>query len=122
MFDNMPSSWPHVQTGNLRALAVTTRTRSPSAPDLPTLIEQGVDNFDVSSWFGFIAPKGTPPEIINTLNAAVQKALTHPEVLKRYQGLGAVAAPGSAADFDAFIKHEVATWAPVVKASGARVD
>ena len=95
MFDNMPASWPHVQAGKLKALAVTTKTRSPSAPDLPTMEESGVKPFDVSSWFGLIAPKGTPKEIVDKLNKAMNAA---------------------------FDKAEVKNWAPIVKASGATVD
>ncbi|KDB99991.1 tripartite tricarboxylate transporter family receptor [Bordetella bronchiseptica MBORD624] len=122
MFDNMPSSWPHVQAGKLRALAVTTTERSASAPDLPTMKESGFENFDVSSWFGLIAPAGTPPEVVNTLNAAMVKALDKPEVLQSYEKLGAVAQKTTPAEFGAFIKSEVEGWAPVVKASGATVD
>lgn len=122
MFDNMPSAWPHVQSGKLRALAVTTADRSASAPDLPTMIEAGFPNFDVSSWFGLLAPKGTPPEVVERINAAVNKALAKPEVKERFAGLGAVPGAGSSADFQNFIKTEVDRWAKVVKASGATVD
>ncbi|CAM4259710.1 Bug family tripartite tricarboxylate transporter substrate binding protein [Bordetella muralis] len=122
MFDNMPSSWPHVKGGKLKALAVTTAKRSPSAPDLPTMQELGFDKFDVSSWFGLIAPAGTPPEVIEKLNAAIVKAQDNPEVQKAFEGLGAVGEKTTPDQFGAFIKSEVESWAPVVKASGAQVD
>jgi tripartite-type tricarboxylate transporter receptor subunit TctC len=122
MFDNMPSSWPHVQSGKLRALAVTTTERSKSAPDVPTMKEAGFANFDVSSWFGLIAPAGTPPEIVNTLNAAMVKALDKPDVQLSFEKLGAVGVKTTPAEFGQFIKSEVEGWAPVVKASGAKVD
>jgi tripartite-type tricarboxylate transporter receptor subunit TctC len=122
MFDNMPSSWPHVQSGKLRALDVTTTERSKSAPDVPTMKEAGFANFDVSSWFGLIAPAGTPPEIVNTLNAAMVKALDKPDVQLSFEKLGAVGVKTTPAEFGQFIKSEVEGWAPVVKASGAKVD
>lgn len=122
MFDNMPASWPHVQSGKLKALAVTTKTRSPSAPDLPTLEESGVKPFDVSSWFGLIAPKGTPKEIVDKLNKAMNAAFDKPEVKEAYAKLGAVAEKNSPQDFSKFIASEVHNWAPIVKASGAKVD
>lgn len=122
MFDNMPASWPHVKGGKLKALAVTTAKRSPSAPDLPTMQELGYENFDVSSWFGLIAPAGTPPEVIEKLNAVMVKAQDNPEVKKAFEGLGAVGEKTTPAEFGAFIKSEVENWAPVVKASGAQVD
>jgi tripartite-type tricarboxylate transporter receptor subunit TctC len=122
MFDNMPSSLPHAQSGKLRALAVTTKERSPSAPDLPTMAESGFPGFDVSSWFGLIAPKGTPPDVVNKLNAAMQKALDKEEVKVAFEKLGAVPAKTTPAEFGQFIQTEVTTWATVVKASGARVD
>jgi tripartite-type tricarboxylate transporter receptor subunit TctC len=122
MFDNMPSAWPHAQSGKLRALAVTTSERSKSAPDLPTMQESGFAGFDVSSWFGLLAPAGTPPEVITKLNAAMQKALDNPAVQTSYDKLGAVAVKTTPAEFGAFIKSEVEGWAPVVKASGAKVD
>lgn len=122
MFDNMPSSWPSVMSGKLRALAVTTTTRSPTAPDLPTMEESGIKPFNVSSWFGMLAPAGTPPEIVNKLNAAMVKALDRPEVKKTYAELGAVAEKTTPQQFGAFIASEVTNWAPVVKSSGAKVD
>ena len=122
MFDNMPSAWPQVQAGKLRALAVTTPTRSPAAPNVPTMQESGFKGFDVSSWFGLMVPAGTPAPIIDKLNAAVLKALAKPEVQKRMMELGAEPQKTSPAEFGAFIKKEVDTWAPVVKASGDKVD
>ena len=122
MFDNMPASWPHVQSGKLKALAVTTKTRSATAPDLPTLEESGVKPFDVSSWFGLIAPKGTPKDIVDKLNKAMNAAFDKPEVKEVYAKLGAVAEKNSPQDFSKFIAAEVHNWAPIVKASGAKVD
>jgi len=122
MFDNMPASWPHVQSGKLKALAVTTKTRSPTAPDVPTLEESGIAPFDVTSWFGLIAPKGTPKDIVDKLNQAMNQAFTKPAVKEAYAKLGAVAEKNTPQQFGEFIRSEVQTWAPIVKASGATVD
>ena len=122
MFDNMPAAWPQVQAGKLRALAVTTKKRSPTAPDLPTMEESGVAPFDVTSWFGMVAPKGTPKDVIDKVNKAMNAAFDKPEVKAAYAKLGAVAEHTTPAQFSQFIKSEVSNWAPVVKASGAKVD
>ena len=122
MFDNMPSAWPHVQGGKLRALAVTTRQRSPSAPDVPTMEESGVSPFDVTSWFGLVAPKGTPKAVQDRINQVVNAAFDKPEIKQAYAKLGAIAEKNSPQDFNRFILDEVNSWAPVVKASGAQVD
>lgn len=122
MFDNMPSAWPHAQSGKLRALAVTTTERSRSAPDVPTMKEAGFPDFDVSSWFGLIAPADTPPQVIDTLNAAMVKALDKPDVQRSFDKLGAVGVKTTPAEFGQFIQSQVQGWAPVVNASGVRVD
>lgn len=122
MFDNMPSAWPQVEAGKLRALAVTTSDRSDAAPDLPTMKESGFPDFDVSSWFGVIAPKGTPDEVVQKVNKAMRDALAKPEVRKQLADLGAMPADTTPEQFGAFIKSEVEGWAKVVKASGATVD
>jgi tripartite-type tricarboxylate transporter receptor subunit TctC len=122
MLDNMPSAWPQVQGGKLRALAVTTKARSPSAPEVPTMEESGVAPFDVSSWFGLVAPKGTPREAIEKINKVVNAAFDKPEFKDAYMQLGAVAEHNTPQQFNDFIRDEVAAWAPVVKASGATVD
>lgn len=122
MFDNMPSAWPHVQAGALRALAVTTADRSDAAPDLPMMQESGFDTFSVSSWFGVVGPKGVSDDIVNTLNQAIQTALDKPEVQKNLADLGAVAVKSTPDEFGAFLKDEVESWVEVVKASGATVD
>ncbi|MGE4370716.1 MAG: Bug family tripartite tricarboxylate transporter substrate binding protein, partial [Burkholderiaceae bacterium] len=122
LFDNMPSAWPPVEGGKLRALAVTTATRSDTAPDLPTMKESGFPSFDVSSWFGVLAPKGTPSDVVDKLNKAIRDALAKPDVRNQLAGLGAVPADTTPAQFGDFIKSEVDGWAKVVKASGATVD
>jgi len=119
MFDNAPSAMPHVKGGRLRAIAVTSATRSPLLPEVPTIAESGFPDFDVQSWFGLTAPAATPKPIVDRLNAELQKVLAMEDVQKRLLDLGASRAPGTAADMDAFIAAEVKRWREVVKASGA---
>ncbi|MFW2075842.1 Bug family tripartite tricarboxylate transporter substrate binding protein [Acinetobacter gerneri] len=122
MLDNMPAAWPQVQGGKLRALAVTTKTRSPSAPHVPTMEESGIAPFDVSSWFGLVAPKGTPRDVIEKINKVANAMFDTPELKEAYRLNGAVAEHNTPQQFDAFIRSEVINWAPVVKVSGAMVD
>ena len=113
---------PLIRSGQLKAVAVMGGKRSDALPDVPTTAEVGIGDAVVSNWWGLAAPKGTPADIVNTLNAAIEKALRKPDVQKRFADLGAVAVQTTPAEFGEFIKSEVATWAKVVKASGATVD
>jgi len=122
MFDNMPSALPQVKGGTLKALAVTTATRSPAMPDLPTIAEAGVPGFEASSWFGIFAPAGTPKEIVAKLQAEIARILKTPEMTERLAQQGAVAVGNTSAEFTAYVQSELTKWAGVVKASGARVD
>lgn len=122
MFDNMPSALPHVKAGKLRALAVTSAQRSPSAPDVPTMGEAGVPGFDVQSWFGLVAPKGTPKDIITRVNAEAVKALGSADIKERFMDLGAVPGPMSPEGFGDYIRAEITRWSEVVKVSGAKAD
>ena len=122
MFDNMPSAIPHVKGGKLRALAVTTAKRSPALPDVPTIAESGVPGYEATSWFGLLAPAGTPPAVVGQLNAAILKALADPEVKKKLAEQGAEAHGETPAQFAAFIQSETAKWGKVVQASGASLD
>ena len=122
MFDNMPSALPHVKAGKLRALAVTSAQRSPSAPDVPTMGEAGVPGFDVQSWFGLVAPKGTPKDIIARVNAEAVKALGSADIKERFMDLGAVPGPMSPEGFGEYIRAEISRWSEVVKVSGAKAE
>jgi tripartite-type tricarboxylate transporter receptor subunit TctC len=122
MFDNLPVSLPHAKAGKLRPLAVTSLTRSPALPDVPTMDEEGFKGFDATSWFGLLAPAGTPKDIITKLNAASVKALASPEMRERLAAQGADPIGNTPEQFAAFIKVEIDKWAKIVKASGARVD
>jgi tripartite-type tricarboxylate transporter receptor subunit TctC len=119
-FTDMLITLPHVKSGKLRALAVTGGTRSSLIPELPTVAEAGLKGYAVTAWFGMLAPSGTPPEIIAQLNAETVKSLKTPQMKERLAALGADAAPGSAAEFGAFLKSEMAKWAKVVKSAGIR--
>ncbi len=122
MFDNMPSAIPHVKGGKLRPLAVTTAKRSPALPDVPTIAESGVPGYEATSWFGLLAPAGTPAPVIAKLNASILKALANPEVKKKLAEQGAEAAGEKPEQFAAFIAAETAKWGKVVKESGATAD
>jgi len=122
MFDNLPSSMPHIKSGKVRALAVTSAKRYPSLPDVPTVAEAGVPGYEAYAWFGILAPKGTPKEIVSRLNAEVLKILQLPDVKEKLDQQGAIYTPFTPDDFRAFIKTDVQKWSKVVKASGAKVD
>ncbi|MFN0162774.1 MAG: Bug family tripartite tricarboxylate transporter substrate binding protein [Burkholderiales bacterium] len=121
MMDGLPSALPHVRAGRLRALALTSLKRSPAAPELPTIAES-YPGFYADAWSGLFAPKGTPHAIVLRLSAETQRILKLPEVAERLAGLGAEPVGSTAAEFAAHVRREIAKWAQVVKASGARVD
>jgi tripartite-type tricarboxylate transporter receptor subunit TctC len=121
MFDNMPSSIEHIRAGKLRALAVTTAKRSPALPDVPTVAET-VPGYEASAWFGMGAPKGTPPEIVNKLNTAINAALADPNVQAHLADLGGIVMSGTPGDFGQVIIEETEKWAKVVKAAGVSVE
>src|SRR5690349_6393714 len=122
MFDNLANAMVHVKAGKLRALAVTTGLRSKLAPNLPTMAEAGVPGFDISTWFGLLAPAGTPPDIVAKWNADVTRILIMPEMRERLLAQGAEPAPDTPTQFARFISDELARYARIVKASGAKVD
>ena len=122
MFDNLPPSLPQIKAGKLRALAVTSATRSPALPDTPTIAESGLPGYEASSWFGVLAPAGTPPAIIAKLNAEIATWLASPEAKEKMLALGANIGGGSPEDFAKHIAAETAKWQKVVKESGAKVD
>jgi tripartite-type tricarboxylate transporter receptor subunit TctC len=122
MFDNMPSGLPHVKAGKLRALGVTSAKRSAAAPEIPTIAESGVPGYEVDSWFGILAPAGTPREIVNKLNVEIVKILRMPEVKQRLAEQGAEPVGNTPEQFAEHIRKETIKWARVVKASGAKVD
>ena len=122
MITNMPSVVPFIQSGRLRALAVTTRERSSALPDVPTMQEAGVAGYESSAWFGLLGPAGVPREIVSKLNAEVVRILKLPDVRQNLAGQGAEPLFLTPDEFGAFIKAETAKWAKVVKASGATAD
>ncbi|HQD82779.1 MAG TPA: tripartite tricarboxylate transporter substrate-binding protein, partial [Quisquiliibacterium sp.] len=122
MFDNIPSAITHIRAGRLRALATTGPKRAANLPDLPTMIEAGLPNYESVAWFGLSMPAGTPKEIIDRMNAEGQKAVRAPDFVKRMNELGYEIMGGTPEQMAAAIQSEVRRWGPVVKASGAKVD
>jgi tripartite-type tricarboxylate transporter receptor subunit TctC len=125
MFDNLPSALPQIKAGKLKALAVTSATRSAAVPDLPTVAEAGgpaLAGYEASSWFGLLAPAGTPMDIVNRLQLETARALSAPALKERLLAQGAIPGGNTSAEFAKLITDETKKWALVVKASGAKVD
>jgi tripartite-type tricarboxylate transporter receptor subunit TctC len=123
MFDNLPSAMPQIKAGKLKALAVTSAERSAALPELPTIAEAAaLKGYEASSWFGLLAPAGTPPDVVNRVQQETAKALATPAMKERLLAQGAIPSGAGAADFAKFIAADTAKWAGVVKASGAKVD
>src|SRR5258708_11471373 len=122
MFDNTPNVLPHVKAGQLKALAVSSKSRTSQAPEVPTVDEAGVPGYDVSVWFGVLTVAGTPREIVRRLNTETVKVLTSAEVKERFGRLGVDVAAGTPEQFSQFLKSEVARWAKVVQDANIKAD
>ena len=121
-FTGAPAVLPHVRSGRLRALAVSSAQRLPQLPDVPTVAESGFAGFEADQWYGVVAPAGTPPAVVARLNAEINKALTLPEVAQQLAVEGAVPTPGTPQAFADLIKREIPRWAEVVKAGNVKPD
>jgi tripartite-type tricarboxylate transporter receptor subunit TctC len=121
MFNNMLSAMPQVKAGRLRAVAVTSLTRSAAAPELPTIAET-VPGYEANGWYGAFAPAATPKDLINRVNAEMNRIMKMPDVTQRLAGDGVEAVGTTPEQFGAYLKQEVAKWGKVVKASGAKAD
>ncbi len=122
MFDNTPSAMPHVKSGKLRPIAITSRERSALLPNVPTVAESGFPGFEVQSWFGLAAPTGTSQPVIQRLNTALNKALSDGDIKQRLAAMVATPAPGTPEEMRKFVASEISGWSEVVKTSGAKAE
>jgi tripartite-type tricarboxylate transporter receptor subunit TctC len=122
MFDSLPSSMPHIKSGRIVAIAVTTKKRSSALPNVPTVAESGVPGFDVSTWYGIWAPAATPSAIVRRVSSDVAAVVRMPEVRARLAELGAEPVGNTPEEFAAYNRSELGKWAKIVKDSGAKVD
>ena len=122
MFDNTPNVLPHVRAGKLKAVAVSSKSRSTLAPDVPTVDEAGVPGYDVTVWFGILTVAGTPRDIVQRLNVEIVKILTSAEVRERFGKAGVEVVAGTPDQFGVFLKSEVARWAKVVQDANIKAD
>jgi len=122
MFENFSSGMPHVRSGKLRVLAVTSAKRDPKLPEVPTIAEAGVPGYSATSWFTFAAPRSVPSELIEKLNRDAQRALSTPESAARLDALGVTFTPNTPAEAAAFFKSETAKWNRVIEAANLRLD
>jgi tripartite-type tricarboxylate transporter receptor subunit TctC len=122
MFELFPSALGHVRGGRVRALAVTSPARSPLMPELPTVAETGLPGYEIASWFGIVAPAGTPREAVTRLNAEIVRLIASPEMRERLATLGAEPRSSSPEQFAQLIPTEIRKWAQVIKDSGAKVE
>lgn len=121
-FDNTPNVLPQVNSGKLRALAVSSKTRSGMVPDVPAVSEAGLPGYEVNVWFGIVAPAGVPPEIVEELNLEINSILTMPDVKRRFQEQGVESIGGTAKDFENHIRAQIKKWAAVVSDAGIQPE
>ena len=119
---NLPPAMPHIKSGNVRALAVTTAQRSPLVPELPTLTESGLPGFETVAWFGMFAPAGTPKSIVDKIQAEIARIVREPDVRERIAALGGEPVGNTPEAFSAIVKSDVAKWKKVVKDANVHVD
>jgi tripartite-type tricarboxylate transporter receptor subunit TctC len=122
VFPDPAVALPHVRAGRVNALGVTGARRVPSAPNIPTIAEAGLPGYDVPVWYGFLAPRGTPRAVIDTMHAGVAKAMASPELKERFTNEGGDATVRGPAEFSKLIGSELVKWAKVVKDAGVRID
>jgi tripartite-type tricarboxylate transporter receptor subunit TctC len=122
MFPGAPIALPQVQAGKLRALATTGAARTAAASELPTVAEAGYPGYEISVWYGLLAPAGTPPAVINRLHADVSKIVQLPDIKARWATLGAEPLHNTPEQFAAFLKADLGKWAKVIRDSGAKID
>jgi len=122
MFATMPAAMPHVKTGKLRPVAVTTDKRSQTLPELPTIAEAGVKGYEASTWYGLLAPAGTPQPVIARLHDEVVRVLKTPDMREKFASQGFEPAGTTPAEFAAYIKAEIAKWGKVIRDAGIRAD
>jgi tripartite-type tricarboxylate transporter receptor subunit TctC len=123
MFDNLASALPHIRSGKVRALAVTTAKRSSFVPDLPTLEESGLKGFDMTTWWGVMAPARTPDDVVARIAAEVARAIEEPDLKERLRAMGSDAPTvRTPAQFTAFVERELKVYGELVRRSGAKVD
>jgi tripartite-type tricarboxylate transporter receptor subunit TctC len=120
--DNLPSSIGFIRSGQFRALAVTGAQRSPQLPDVPTMAEAGIKDMVVTAWFGFVAPAGTPPAIINKIQQATKKVLEMPDIQKRFAEMGGVPGGNTPSEFGAFMDKERESWRKIVEAAKLQLE
>lgn len=118
----IPAALPHVKAGRLRALGVTSAQRSPAAPDTPTIAEAGLPGYEADNWYAVLVPAETPVTVVEKLNSDIRSRIELPEVKQRMARLGMDARGMPTTEFSAYVKSEIAKWAKVVKASGAKPD
>ena len=121
-FDNLPSSTEYIKSGDLKALAVTTKTRAASFPDVPTMEEAGVPGYETNTWNALFAPAGTPPEVIAKLNEAANEAIADPALKARLAEVGATTVGGTPEQLAEHVKTEIARWKPVIEEAGVKIE
>ncbi len=122
MFDNLPTALPHIKSGKLKALGLTSAKQNVAVPGVPTIAEAALPGFEASSWFGIFAPAGTPKDIVTRLHLVLSKAIATPEVRDRLLSQGAEPVGNTPEQFADYVKSEIVKWEKVVKASGAKID
>jgi tripartite-type tricarboxylate transporter receptor subunit TctC len=122
MFGNLPVALPHVQSGKVRALATTTAKRSPLAPEIPTMSEGGIKDFEMATWYGMLAPAGTPPELVAKIQSDAARVLTDPATRERLTKMGVDLVLNTPAEFRAYLQSEIARYTSIIKANGLKAE